>query len=161
MDSGKNGSQAQYFVTTLHEDYQQFCSLDVLGLQDHHERDQNLVHEEFRELQRRPDGSYLTSLPWKPGHPALGNHAASAPARLDGLLKKLERDPDSQQQYHSIIHEQIKQGIVEPAPEEPTGEHVFYLPHRSVVREGAETTKMRIVYDASAIESHHSPSLND
>jgi hypothetical protein len=37
----------------------------------------------------------------------------------------------------------------------------FYIPHRHVIRESAQTTKMRIVYDASARESPESPSLND
>ena len=37
----------------------------------------------------------------------------------------------------------------------------FYIPHRYVVRESAQTTKMRIVYDASARESPEAPSLND
>ena len=37
----------------------------------------------------------------------------------------------------------------------------FYIPHRYVVRESAQTTKMRTVYDASARESPEAPSLND
>ena len=35
------------------------------------------------------------------------------------------------------------------------------MPHSPVIRELAETVKMRIVYDASARENHQSPSLND
>ena len=50
---------------------------------------------------------------------------------------------------------------MEPAPEGPTDKPVFYLPHRPVIRELAETRKVRIVYDASARESCHTPSLND
>ena len=37
----------------------------------------------------------------------------------------------------------------------------FYLPHRSVIRESAETTKIRIVYDASAKPNKDSVSLNE
>ena len=37
----------------------------------------------------------------------------------------------------------------------------FYIPHKAVVRENAESTKMRIVYDASAKASTSSPSLNE
>ena len=36
----------------------------------------------------------------------------------------------------------------------------FYMPHRAVVREGAESTKTRVVYDFSAREGER-PSLND
>jgi hypothetical protein len=37
----------------------------------------------------------------------------------------------------------------------------FYIPHRYVVGESAQTTKMRILYDASARESPEAPSMND
>ena len=36
----------------------------------------------------------------------------------------------------------------------------FYLPNKPVFREGAETTKLRVVYDMSAKPSRESPSLN-
>ena len=37
----------------------------------------------------------------------------------------------------------------------------FYIPHTAVERENAETTKMSIVYDASARESPSAASLNE
>ena len=36
----------------------------------------------------------------------------------------------------------------------------YYLPHEPVIRENAESTKMRIVYDASAKSNCSSPLLN-
>ncbi|XP_022777784.1 uncharacterized protein LOC111319238 [Stylophora pistillata] len=60
----------------------------------------------------------------------------------------------------STIQEQPQQGIVEPAPDIPTGKE-YYIPHKGVVRENAESTKLRIVYDASAREKDNQPSLND
>ena len=38
---------------------------------------------------------------------------------------------------------------------------MFYLPHRPVIRESAETTKLRIAYDASLKPTKNSASLND
>ena len=38
---------------------------------------------------------------------------------------------------------------------------MFYFPHRPVIRESAETTKVRIVYDASSKPAKNSASLND
>ena len=146
----------------MQEDYQKLCSLDVLGLQEHGDENLNMVHEEFKELlQRKPDGSYITCLPWKSLHPPLKDNATIARARLERLLKKMEHDPVGLQQYHMIIQDQITQGIVEPAPETPTGDKIFYLPHRPVIKESAETTKIRIVYDAPSSENALSVSLND
>lgn len=48
--------------------------------------------------------------------------------------------------------------IVEPCNCE-SGQKLHYLPHRAVVRQGKETTKVRIVYDVSARST--GPSLND
>ena len=49
---------------------------------------------------------------------------------------------------------------MEPVSGPPVGEE-FYIPHKAVVREAAKSTKLRIVYDASARETEKSPSLNE
>jgi hypothetical protein len=50
----------------------------------------------------------------------------------------------------------MKQGIVEQVPEQPTGERKFYLPHKPVIKESAETTRVH-----SAKENSNVPSLNE
>lgn len=42
----------------------------------------------------------------------------------------------------------------------PVGEE-FYIPHKAVEREAAESTKLRIVYEASVWVSEKTPSLNE
>ena len=49
----------------------------------------------------------------------------------------------------------MKRGIVEQAPEPLTGEMTFYLPHKPVIKQSADTTEVRIVFDASA-NNHYS-----
>ena len=71
-------------------------------------------------------------------------------------LKKTEKFDE----YDTIIQDQLQQGIIEEA-EMPATAKEFYLPHRPVVRETAETTKTRIVYDAPAKSHDSEPSLND
>ena len=65
------------------------------------------------------------------------------------------------EKYDNIIKEQEEQGIVEPVPEKPDGDRIHYIPHHCVVRDQAESTKVRIVYDASAKERKYAKSLND
>ena len=44
---------------------------------------------------------------------------------------------------------------------EPENEKVHYLPHRPVIRQNIETTKARVVYDASSRTGKGGVSLND
>ena len=48
-----------------------------------------------------------------------------------------------------MIQEQLEAGIVERAPPTVKGGEI-YIPHKGVVLENAESTKLRTVYDASA-----------
>ena len=73
-------------------------------------------------------------------------------------MQRLKKS-DQFDEYDAIIQDQLKEGIVESAHEPPNGT-VFYLPHHHVVRESAESIKMRIVYDASS-KTGSQPSLND
>ncbi len=79
--------------------------------------------------------------------------------RLEQLVKKLERNGQCFE-YNNLIQDQLNQGVIEPAPATKT-EKDFYIPHKAVIRKQAETTKLRVVYDASAKESDTQPSLND
>ena len=145
---------------TSHTDYEQLCRLDVLGLEDSAEDDQQAVYEEFKEqLQRSPEGWYETALPWKGNHPTLPNNRAGSLKRLESLVRKLEKQGELER-YDNIIKDQLTQGIVEHAEEEVEGRE-FYIPHKAVLRDNAESTKMRIVYDASARATATSPSLNE
>ena len=79
--------------------------------------------------------------------------------RLQSLTRKLQRD-GYMEQYDKVIREQWKEGIIEEAAEVTTNQE-FYLPHKGVIRESSETTKLRVVYDASARSNPASPSLNE
>ena len=64
-----------YLTRTSSTDYEQLCSLDVLGLQDRPQGDQQSVCDDFKEQFRRSDeGWYETGLLWKHGHDLLPNN---------------------------------------------------------------------------------------
>ena len=75
-------------------------------------------------------------------------------------MKRLQKDPDLFEKYDEIIKDQLTEGVVEKAPSEANGKE-FYIPHKPVVRKSAESTKVRIVYDASARAYGEAPSLNE
>ena len=145
---------------TSHVDYEELCRLDVLGLEDTPEHDQRTVYAEFREqLVRHPEGWYETSLPWKGNHPPLPNNKGASLRRLSNLQNRLQRMGVTGS-YAQIIENQKSEGIVEVASDPPQGKE-YYIPHKPVIRMGAEATKLRVVYDASSRQNPQVPSLND
>lgn len=115
----------------------------------HQSGNQADVCEEFKEqLTRGPEGCYETGLPWRGNHPQLPNNRVGSLKRLESIIQKLEKNKILQK-YDAIIKDQLNEGIVERVSGPPVGKE-FYIPHKAVVREAAESTKLRIVYDASA-----------
>ncbi|XP_028394520.1 uncharacterized protein LOC114518719 [Dendronephthya gigantea] len=80
--------------------------------------------------------------------------------RLLRLLKLLHNEPEVLKKYDNVIRDQLNKGIVESTPK-PNEEikSMHYLPHHAVIRQDKTTTKLRVVYDASA--KSRGPSLND
>lgn len=162
MSAGKEAHLSSVYLTrTSSTDYDQLCSLDVLGLEDRPNGDQQTVYDDFKEQLRRSDeGWYETGLLWKHGQDLLPNNECGSLRRLESLIKKLQKEPNLLAQYDEVIQDQLAKGIVEKVSSDPVGRE-FYIPHKPVIRESAESTKLRIVFDASARSNEKSPSLND
>ena len=97
-------------------------------------------------------------LPWKGNHNPLPNNKEGSLRRLASLVRKLEKN-GSIEDYNAVIQEQLIEGIVARAPNSVVGRE--FIPHKGVVRETAESTKLRIVYDASARAWDGAPPLNE
>ena len=134
-----------------------FWELESLGVK----QEESSVCQEFQKEITFKNGRYEVSLPWKQSHPILPDHYDLALRRLNGLLKRLQQNSDMLLQYDTVIKEQLNRGIIEVVdkPQARTNHQVHYLPHHAVIREDKKTTKLRIVYDASA--RTNGPALND
>ncbi len=147
-------------VQALDDRLKSFWELESFGISPHSDTDPS-VHEKFEGSVCFVDGRYQVELPWKKSHPPLADCYNLCLKRLRGLIRRLQQDPDVLREYDSTIKDQIQRGIVEPV-EESSGDlcdKIHYLPHHAIIRSDKVTTKIRVVYDASA----HSdgPSLND
>ena len=80
--------------------------------------------------------------------------------RLRSQMKRLSTIPEQLEAYDGIVQEQLKSGIVERVPEKEVAVK-HYIRHHAVIREGAESTKVRIVFDASAKQRQSGRSLNE
>ena len=134
-----------------------FWELESLGIK----QEEPSVHDNFKGTIMFKNGRYEVSLPWKSTTTRLPSNRDLAGRRLDGLLKRLYHHPEVLQEYHAVMQEQLRQGIIEKVDEtlQNTGNIVHYIPHHAIIRQDKQTTKLRIVYDASARGS--GPSLND
>ena len=133
-----------------------FWELESFGISS----SEHTVYDDFGSSIQLVEGRYEVQPPWKEGHPALADNYQLCLRRLQGLTKRLKQDPAILQEYDATIQNQMKQGIVElvdPSEEDPKCVH--YLPHHAVVRQDKQTTKVRVVYDASVRTT--GPSLND
>ena len=72
----------------------------------------------------------------------------------------MKQDPQLLRNYHTVIEDQISNGIVKIVNNPSTRtDRTHYLPHRAVLQHDKTTTKLRVVYDALA--RVNGPSLND
>ena len=142
---------------SLESSLQRFWDLETLGIL----KDETSVYKKFTQQIALKQGRYEVHLPWKESHPYLPDNYELCCKRLHGLLKRLRQNPEQLLQYDTIINDQLRQGIVEVVkdPAQFEGGRVHYLPHHPVVRLDKDTTKLRVVYDASA--KVDGPCLND
>ena len=79
--------------------------------------------------------------------------------RLRSLWTKLSQNPKLLSEYNETVKTKLQDGIIEIADNKNIQDLVHYLPHQPVIIPNKTTTKLRVVYDASAHTS--SASLNE
>ena len=125
----------------LKDSIQKFWEVENVGVDEHP------LYENFKKKNISFDGErYVTALPFKPFHKPLPDNYTLSKHRLSILKIKRDKNEELKQEYN-----QDGYGVVEKT---------HYLPHRAVVRCDKETTKVRVVFDASA-KSGNEPSLNN
>jgi hypothetical protein len=107
------------------------------------------------------DGRYQVAMPWKfePGL-TLPDNRHSAMLRLISTERRLLKDRKLVSAYRAVLDDHLKKGYVRRVGvDEAVPSSQWFLPHFAVVRHDKETTKTRIVFDASA--RHQGICLND
>ena len=98
-----------FFINSSQNEFAQMCSQEVLGLKDL-ENVYDIFHEHFiDQLQRLEDGTYCTTLPWKPDHASLLSIKELTVGRLRSITRKLER-MKRLEEYHTVMEQQSEEG---------------------------------------------------
>ena len=116
----------------------------------------------FEATTKLVNGQFQVKLPFEPDATLLGESKASALRCFLMLEKQLEANPILHQQYRDFIHEFIDSEHLEEVVKQELDlppHKCFYLPHHCVQKEST-TTKLRVVFDASA-KTSTKVSLND
>lgn len=122
---------------------------------------------------RNSEGRYIVKLPFKTYSPQLnetstsaslqspeGNTKEIAKQRFLQLERKFRKSSDLKKEYTKVINDYIDQGHMEKIPEGEKEKRSVYLPHHAVVRTDKETSRTRVVFDASC-KGTNNISLNE
>ena len=153
---------ALYTQTSI-SDYEKLCGTDILGLEKSHYNHDEFVFEKFKkQLNKSKEGWYETALIWRESKVPLRNSRCGSLGRMKSLLKNLNQRQEVREAYGCVIKDQLENNMIEDVTDTEinNSSKEFYMPHRTVIRESAESTKLHVVYDAS-VKSESGFSLND
>ncbi len=143
---------------------QELWDLNRIGISDSpYQKDDDVALEKFNQNLEFKDGRYHLTWPWISEQPDLPDNRSLALSCLRSQLKRYASNPDQTllKACHEIIQDQLEKQIIEPVSNENIIQgHLHYIPHHPVVSPG-KTTKVRIVYNASAKTTRNANSLND
>ncbi|XP_055612618.1 uncharacterized protein LOC129759241, partial [Uranotaenia lowii] len=159
---------ASYSITAvslqpLEESMERFWKIEEITSQLPLSKEEQQCENMYTEtVTRKPDGRYVVKLPRQANFEELvGDSEKIAWRRFHILEKKLEREPQLKADYHKFMSEYLELGHMRlVSTDEKTNSHVCFLPHHPVIKESSSTTKLRVVFDASAKTSTGS-SLNE
>jgi len=138
--------------------------LDTIGIcEPAHIDDNDRALEQFNKTIKFDGERYQIAWPWKDCQSELPDNYDVALERMKSLSRRLQSNRNLLQQYNDILQSQLEQGIVERVLEADVDNDFtkHYLPHHPVVKPSRNTTKVRIVYDASAKSRKNVKCLND
>ncbi|XP_053973203.1 uncharacterized protein LOC128873577 [Hylaeus volcanicus] len=107
---------------------------------------------------REPSGRYMVRLPFRDFDQSFGDSRLHALRRFHALERKLRSNPVLDSDYRKVMNEYISLNHMSLITDE--SDDGYYLPPHGVIKNTSTTTKLRVVFDASA-KSNKGFSLND
>ncbi|XP_053968361.1 uncharacterized protein LOC128869783 [Anastrepha ludens] len=157
-ESASLGLQSLHCEVHLDRALTRLWELEEAPKKAHLTYEERYCEEFFEKTHRRSlDGRFIVELPLKSDVP-LGASRSYAVRSLLSIEKRLARDDDLCQRYNEFMQELIDMKHMELAP--PPTDQTFYMPHHPVIKESSVTTKLRVVFNASA-KTTTGNSLND
>ena len=150
-------------VPSCNELLQRFWySEEIRAVSQTYSSEEQAVLDHYKDNHLYTGGKYQVALPKKFGHQALGESRQQAIRRYYTNERSLHKH-GNWDKLQSVVQEYFDLGHAEQVPDQDMSKvssSVFYMPMHSVIKESSTTTKLRVVFDASA-KSSTGISLND
>lgn len=152
------------YQTTLQEQLEKFWLLEEFQKKYNLTVEEQKCEDHFNETYtREKDGRFIVHLPLKDNYKELGDSYDIAKRRLNAMERKLSKHPELKRQYDAFMREYVELGhmkLIQNASSDEQEYPTYYLLHHAVLKEESETTRLRVVFDASA-KTESGISLND
>ena len=157
MDKLENSS-----IDESKPELEDFWNIESIGVTDKPNiKGDDIAMETFRNTLRFENKRYQVTWPWKSENQDLLQNRQFAIGRLNSCLFKLRNKQELLTNYDNVIKDQLVKGVVEKVDTDSQDGIKHYLPHHAVINPSKPTTKLRVVYDASAKTRQRHQSLND
>lgn len=103
-------------------------------------------------------GRYIVRLPFRRSDQRLGELRSGTLKRLNALERRFERNASLKTEYAGVMEDYLRLDHMSVINE--PDDDGYYMPHHAVIKESSITTKVRVVFDASA-KTANGVSLND
>jgi len=146
----------------LQQQIERFWKIESLHEVRHFTMEERACERHFTETTRREkDGRFTVRLPIRP-NVKLGESRQQAKGRFEALERRFHRNPELKEAYCDFMEEYKDSGHMTQISEEEISQvqELYFIPHQAVTRPDSLTTKLRVVFDASAKTTSGS-SLND
>ncbi|XP_018368502.1 PREDICTED: uncharacterized protein LOC108764661 [Trachymyrmex cornetzi] len=123
--------------------------------QRHYSPEERKCEEHFKAtMQRNIEGRFVVGLPQREDI-ELAESYSTAVKRLYALENRFARQPELKLEYIQFMEKYETLGHMSRVEENTSksGQDIYYIPHHLVVRSNVLTSKLRVVFDASALSA--------
>lgn len=136
----------------LDDTLKRFWELEELPLVRHLSSDEIAAEDFYRSTTTRLNsGRFVVRLPFRIPSPSFGDSKTLALQRFRSLELRLKKNEELCHQYVEFMRDYVTAGHMELVPlQQRENPHSYYIPHHCVLRPESQTTKLRVVFNASA-----------
>ncbi|XP_065094714.1 uncharacterized protein LOC135715326 [Ochlerotatus camptorhynchus] len=139
-------------MTSLEDIMERFWKSEELTTTDNYSVEERRCESLYQStVSRNSDHRYIVRYPRKPDFDVmLGDSRDNAHRRFEYLERRMERNPQLKEEFHQFIKEYLSLGHMRLVEADDENAPAYYLSHHPVIKEASTTTKVRVVFDASA-----------